>query len=222
MTDSLAETLQAIRGLISRHPLNPQLSADRDSWDRLCRGLNGIQDADSASGKLAALNVVRAELAMVPLEEDSVEAGAEAVRAELEEQERVLKAYHSEPLLPLFGEDPWYDLANACSAARACLPGESREQLDYDQAGTKILLQKFKNVDEELRRRGYDKGNPVCLEIADAIYILERSWALINEARDADPHDINLLVEHALPPLLASVLDFVTSIDKGQQAPMSF
>ncbi len=173
MTDSLAETLQAIRDLISRHPLSPQLWADRDSWDRLCRGVNGIRDADSASGKLAALNVVRAELAMVPLAaEDSVEAGAEAVRAELEEQERVLKAYHSDPLSRLFGEDPGYDLEKAYSAARACLPGESRWQLEYDQAGTKILLQKFKSVDEELRRRGYDEGNPVCLQIADAIYIL--------------------------------------------------
>ena len=216
MTDSLAETLQAIRGLISRHPLNPQLRADRDSWDRLCRGLNGISDADSASGKLAALNVVRAELAMVPLEEDSVEAGAEAVRAELEEQERVLKAYHGGPLSPLFDKDPWYDLGNAYSAARACLPGESREQLEYNQAGTKFLLQKFKNVDEELRRRGYDEGSPVCLEIADAIYILERSWALINGASDADPRDICLLVEHGLPPLLQSVLDFVTSLDNGE------
>ena len=155
---------------------------------------------------------------MVPPEEDSVEAGAEAVRAELEEQERVLKAYHSEPLLPLFGEDPWYDRGNAYSAARACLPGESREQLDYNQAGTKILLQNFKNVDAELRRRGYDEGSsPVCLKITDAIYILERSWALINGASDADPRDVHLLVQHALPPLLKSVLDFVTWVDKGGQ-----
>jgi hypothetical protein len=65
--------MSGIRKLVSRHPLNAQLREDRESWLRLCKGFDDIQDAETLSGRLATLDVVRDELAMTPVGADGDE-----------------------------------------------------------------------------------------------------------------------------------------------------
>ena len=49
----------------------------------------------------------------------------------------------------------------------------------------------------ELRERGDDHTDPVWLEVQDVLYILRRSRAVIDGARDIDPRDVHLLMDYA-------------------------
>src|ERR1039458_5127720 len=175
MWDELNESMSAIRDLVSGHPLQAVLWKDRDSWDRLCRGLDGIQDAATLSGRLSALNAVRAELGMPLVEADGGEiipaltAGVEAARAELEQRCNAFRDSHTERLSDLFHESQDYLLSKASSAAWARTPGGHGETFLEDRLATKVLLETFERFVAELRARGYD--DMVCSDSEDAVYI---------------------------------------------------
>ena len=218
MWDELNESMSAIRDLVDSHPLNPLLWEDRDSWDRLCRGLDGIQDAATLSGRLSALNAVRAELGMPLVEADGGEivpaltAGVEAVRAELEQRGNTFRDSHSERLSDLFHESQNYLLGKASSAARSRIPGEHGETFDIDRLATKVLLKTFERFVAQLRARGYDDS--VCSDSEDAVYILRRSLAVNDGASDIDSRDVYLLVRYALSVLSERTVDLAAEIDE--------
>ena len=214
------DTMNAIRDLIGEHPLNAELLEDRASWDRLCRGLDGVEDADTPSGRLSALNDVRVALGMEPVVAESAEtdaavlAGLEGVKAELEERVNAFYERHSEPLSALFHETVRYQYEKACAAARACIPGERRETSELDRVlGTKPLLRSFERFVAELGARGYDADVRSIAE--DALYILRRSQAVMDGAVDIDPRDVYLLVEHALGPLIDAARELAAEIDES-------
>jgi hypothetical protein len=218
MWDELNQSMTAIRDLVSEHPLNAVLWKDRDSWDRLCRGLDEIQDAATLSGRLSALNAVRAELGMSLVEADGGEivpaltAGVEAVRAELEQRCNAIRDSHSERLSDLFHESQNYLLGKASSAARSRIPGEHGETFDIDRPATNVLLKAFERFVAQLRARGYDDS--VCSEPEEAVYILRRSQAVNDGARDFNPRDVYLLVRYALPVLSERTVDLAAEIDE--------
>jgi hypothetical protein len=139
-------------------------------------------------------------------------AGVEAVRAELEQRCNAIRDSHTERLSDLFHESQDYLLSKASSAAWARTPGGRGETFPEDRLATNVLLKTFEELVAQLRARGYD--DMVCSESEDAVYILRRSQAVNDGARDIDPRDVHLLVTYALPVLLGSAREVAASIDE--------
>lgn len=208
--------MDAIRELISHHPLNPELVKDTASWNRLCRGLDGVGDARTPGDKLSALNEVRGALGMEQVAAEDAEVGAtvsaglEAVKAQLEQQVNDFHERHSEPLSKMFHETVGYQYEKACAAARARFEGE---YFELDRAlGTEPLLRSFERFVAELNARGY--RSDVSYDAEDALYILCRSQAVMDGAVDFQPRDVYLLVYQALGSLIEGACRLAADLDE--------
>ncbi len=120
-----------------------------------------------------------------------ITAGLGAVRAELEQRVNAYREQHAEPLSRHFHGSIGYQIEKASTAARACLAGERQDAIGWDRAmGTEALRETFERFLGELRQRGYRED--ICSDAVDALYILERSTALLDGQRGIDARDVDL------------------------------
>lgn len=211
------ELLQAIGDLIENDPLNAHLTRDPASWDRFCQGLDGITDAVTGDGRLAALNAVRTELGMEAIEAEgegipaAISAGLDAIRVELEERVNLYRESHPEPLSRLFPTGMDYLIEKVSASVRSCLPSEDSSQRDAAREDVDVLRASFEQLLREMRERGLDEG--VRSDTENVVDVLRRATALLDGEPGIEPQDIYLLVTRALPVLVKSARRMATDID---------
>ena len=208
MTDA---NLQRIRDLISGHPLQDELLADSESWNKLCNALDQITDEPTIDGRIEALNDVRSALGMDPTpeaerSEPALVAGLATVRTELEDRaEGHFASFRDQPLSALFHQRNRYNIEKAVEAITR--GGAYRRAMGVDP-----LRDLFSRLNDGIKARGYDET--VRSNIEDGLYILERADAFLDRApRAPAQRDIELLVATALPELLARARELAEEID---------
>lgn len=214
-----SDDLRAIRDLISRHPLNPQLVKDQDSWNQLCRGLDDITDADSPAGRLAALNAARSALGMDPLDgadgdiPAAMTAGLRSIRSELAQRVNAFRESHNQPLSALIHPSFRYQLEKAIAAVRSALPGASGGDVAYDRSmGINALSDTFERLLDEFRDREYEEHVRWAAE--RALYILGRATALLDGEPGIDARDVDVMVGDALPVLVEEARQMAAELDE--------
>lgn len=210
---------QAIRDLISHHPLNPQLVKDQSSWNQLCQGLDHLDDADSPAGRLVALNAARSALGMDVVDARGADTAADvtgglaSMRVVLVQRVNAFRERHSEPLSALFHSSLSYQLEKAAAAVGSVLPGAYGGGVAYDRVmGIDALSDTFGRLLGELREREYDDG--ACWAPERALYVLERATALLDGEPGIEARDVDVMVSDALPVLAEKARQDAIEIDE--------